>query len=121
MRCHSLEILQSTPRLDVSVPSEIVLPGGPESLAANRHGAGQLVQSPLDTRVETDDEIVDAEPFVRVDHAGQLTGERPAAGLAGISQLAVHSYGAAQGGRVAAFGLQRGAQAGQPLAQPLVG
>jgi len=55
--------------------------------------------------------------------AGQLAGEadeRPAAGLARISHLAVHAYGPAQRGRVAAFGLQRRVHAGQPLAQPLV-
>jgi hypothetical protein len=34
---------------------------------------------------------------------------------AGISQLAVHAYGAAQRGRVAAFGLQRRVPVGQSL------
>ena len=93
-------------------------------MAANLYGAGQPVQCRLGARLETDDEVVDAEPFVRVDRAGQLVGgagERPGAGLAGISQFAVHAYGAAQRGRVAAFGLQRRVHAGQPLAQPLVG
>src|SRR5450631_1220993 len=93
-------------------------------MAANLYGAGQPVQGRLGTGLETDDEVVDAEPFVLVDRAGQLVdeaGERSAASLAGISQLPVHAYGAAQGGRVAAFGLQRCPYVGQPLAQPLVG
>ncbi len=96
---------------------------GRELMAADLYGAGQPVQCRLCTRLEADDEVVDAEPFVRVDRAGQFgeAGERPAAGLAGISQLPVHADGAAQRGRVAAFGLQRRAQASQPLAQPLVG
>jgi len=56
-------------------------------MAANLYGAGQPVQCRLGTRLETDDQVVDAEPFVRVDRAGQLVGEageRPAAGLVGI-------------------------------------
>ncbi len=87
---------------------------GRELMAADLYGAGQPVQCRLCTRLEADDEVVDAEPFVRIDRAGQLAGEageRPAASLAGISQLAVHADGAAQRGRVAAFGLQRRVQA----------
>jgi hypothetical protein len=98
--------------------AEIVCRAGREALAADLHGAGQPVQCRPGTRLETDDEV-DAEPFVRVDRAGQLAGEadeRPAAGLARISHLAVHAYCPAQRGRVAAFGLQRRVHAGQPLA-----
>jgi hypothetical protein len=68
--------------------------------AADLYGAGQCR---LGARLEADDEVVDAEPFVRVDRPGQLVGEagqRSAAGLAGISQLAVHADGPAQHGRV---------------------
>ena len=67
--------------------AEIVCQAGRESMAANLYGAGQPVQCRLGTRLETDDQVVDAEPFVRVDRAGQLVGEageRPAAGLVGI-------------------------------------
>lgn len=93
-------------------------------MAANLYGAGQPVQCRLGARLETDDEVVDSQPFVRVERVGQLVdgaGERPAVGLVGLSQLAVHAYGAAQRGRVAAFGLQYRVHVGQPLAQPLVG
>ncbi len=63
-------------------------------------------------------------PFVRVDRVGQLStrpANDPPPVWSGLSQLAVHAYGAAQRGRVAAFGLQHRVHVGQPLAQPLVG
>jgi hypothetical protein len=67
---------------------------GRGSAAAELDGAGEPVQCLRGGRLETDDEVVDAEPLVRVDRPGQLVGG-PAAGLAGIGHLAVDAHGAA--------------------------
>jgi hypothetical protein len=44
------------------------------SVPADLHGAGQPVQGRPGAWLETDDEVVEAEPFVRADRAGQVVG-----------------------------------------------
>ncbi len=68
--------MDSQCRAPVATPPSWSTPGR-ESGAADLDGAGQPVQCRLGARFETDDEVVDSEPFVRVDARGPACRPSP--------------------------------------------